>query len=77
MNLSRLIIIDFGIATKYLLPSGKHIEKTESDRFKGSMIFASKNVFHFWESSRRDDLISLVYFLIFYLDESRLTYIKE
>lgn len=41
------------------------------------MIFASKNVFNFWDSSRRDDLISLVYFLIYYLDESRLSFIKE
>ena len=47
MNLSRLIIIDFGIATKYLLPSGKHIEKTESDRFKGSMILRAKMYFIF------------------------------
>lgn len=77
MNLNRLYLIDFGIATKYRKPNGEHIEKLNCERFKGSMIFASKNVFNFWDSSRRDDLISLVYNLIFYLDESRLSFIKD
>jgi hypothetical protein len=40
------------------------------------MLFASKYSFNFVRTSRRDDLISLVYLLIFLIDHSRLTFIN-
>ncbi len=40
------------------------------------MLFASKYSFNFVRTSRRDDLISLVYLLIFLIDYSRLTFIN-
>ena len=41
------------------------------------MLFASKNVFNFTMASRRDDMISLCYLLIYLLDESQLKIINE
>lgn len=41
------------------------------------MLFASKNSFKFLRTSRRDDLISLVYILIFMIDIDRLKFINE
>jgi hypothetical protein len=36
--------------------------------FQGNLIFASKNAFKLNTLSRRDDLISLVYFLLYLVD---------
>jgi hypothetical protein len=41
------------------------------------MLFASKNSFKFLRTSRRDDLISLVYIIIFMIDIDRLKFINE
>lgn len=41
------------------------------------MLFASSTAFQFKQTSRRDDLISLVYLLVFLLDLSRLTFISD
>lgn len=41
------------------------------------MLFASKNSFNFVSTSRRDDFISLVYILVFFLDMGRLKFINR
>lgn len=69
-------MVDFGLVAKYKDDDGNHIAQGTSDLFKGSMLFASKYIFQFQKSSRRDDLISLVYNLIFMLDPSRMTFIN-
>jgi hypothetical protein len=63
--------------TEYKEPSGQHIKEGTSDKFKGSLLFASKNSFDFVATSRRDDLISLCYLLIYLVDENQLGFIKE
>ena len=61
-------VIDFGFSTRNVVKStGKHIEKSRLDTFRGNMIFASINQLNFFSTSRRDDLISLVYLLIYFL----------
>lgn len=66
--MDKLYLIDFGISTKFKDDAGNHVEANPVKKFKGSLVFASKHIFNFTESSRRDDLISLAYFLIYYLD---------
>ena len=41
------------------------------------MLFASQTAFKFKQTSRKDDLESLIYILIFLLDLSRLTFIND
>ena len=43
----------------------------------GNMMFASVNAFNFKPTSRRDDLISLSYLLIYLLNPNQLTFVKE
>ena len=61
-------MIDFGLAKKYLDASGKHVPIAKEQVFSGNMIFASKNAFNMVTQSRRDDLISLCYFMIYLVD---------
>ena len=77
MQLFKLRFIDFGLVTRFLDEKKEHIKDGISDKFKGSMLFASKNSFKFLRTSRRDDLISLVYILIFMIDIDRLKFINE
>lgn len=64
-TMNRLHLIDFGISQRYLDKNGKHLEFKTGVPFKGNVIFSSKNAFAQISLSRRDDIISLVYFLIF------------
>lgn len=41
------------------------------------MLFASQTAFQFMQTSRKDDLESLIYILVFLLDLSRLTFIND
>lgn len=61
-------IIDFGFATPYLdldHESRQHLSKYEVDMFRGNLVFASPNQLKFHSTSRRDDLISLFYLIVF------------
>ena len=71
-----LRLIDFGLITPYKKADGEHIDYKTPDKFKGSMLFASKNAFDFTMMSRRDDLIALCYVLVFLIDENRLGFIN-
>jgi serine/threonine protein kinase len=61
-------IIDFGMATKYIDNNGVHKPMHQMKEFKGNLIFASTSVVSFNRPSRKDDLISLSYFLLFLLN---------
>ena len=61
-----IYIIDFGLCKKYRSSkTGRHILPKMTGRFNGNFKFASPNVIRGKESSRRDDLISLGYMLIY------------
>jgi casein kinase I homolog HRR25 len=74
-ELDQLKLIDFGIASSYAnikslfrepKKDDEHIEM-ESQRFKGNYAFCSPNALRNKSTSRRDDLLSLLYILIFLL----------
>jgi len=64
-NPDTLKLIDFGLCTKYLNESGEHIDQKESQKFRGNVLFCSPNQMNFESTSRRDDVISLFYFLVY------------
>ena len=61
-------MIDFGLAQKYLDAQGNHIPAVREKYFQGNLIFASKHCFNLVTHSRRDDLISLSYLLLYLID---------
>ena len=62
-------IIDFGLAKQYIDKNGKHKPCIEHLNIIGTLRYISKNVHEGQEPSRRDDLISFVYILIFLLNK--------
>ena len=66
---TKFYLLDFDFSNLYVDENGKHVEF--SDRyfgFRGSLPFASLFNHHGMELSRRDDLVSLGYILIFLLN---------
>ena len=64
-TLHQLKLIDFGLATRYLDDNGKHIKKEKRKKFVGNLALSSSHAMKFNAVSRRDDLISLCYMLIY------------
>ena len=61
-----IYVVDFGLCKRYIsLKTGKHISEKITGKFNGTLIYSSPNVVKGIESSRRDDLISLGYMLIY------------
>ena len=61
-----IYIVDFGLCKKYRSSkSGKHIQLKDTKKFNGTLKYASSNVLQGKEASRRDDLISLGFTLLF------------
>ena len=61
-----IYIVDFGLCKKYKSSkTGKHIRLRNTKKFNGTIKYSSVNIIKGIESSRRDDLISLGYVLIF------------
>ena len=64
---SIIYLVDFGISKVYRDKKRSHISKMNDMGFVGTRLFASPNAHFMITQSRRDDLISLGYTLI-YLD---------
>jgi len=64
-SLHEIRLVDFGFAARYMTKEGHHIPQDEVDVFRSNMIFATVNQFDFKVTSRRDDLQSLCYLLIY------------
>ena len=63
-----IYVVDFGLCKKYRSSkTGKHILPKLTGKFNGTLRYASSNIVKGKESSRRDDLISLGYMLIYLL----------
>ena len=63
-NKGKISIIDFGLSKKYK-NNKKHIEFKTNKEIVGSKNFCSINVMNGYEYSRRDDLISIGYILLY------------
>uniref|UniRef100_A0A6C0IFU6 non-specific serine/threonine protein kinase n=1 Tax=viral metagenome TaxID=1070528 RepID=A0A6C0IFU6_9ZZZZ len=81
----KINIIDFGLCKSYL-NNEKHMEMKKTSSLIGTPTYASVNAHNFMELSRRDDLESLGYMLIYFylgqldwqkIDSSDHTLIKE
>ena len=60
-----LYLIDFGISRKYRSSRGKHLKYSLTGKFYGTLKFSSYNATRGVEQSRRDDLESIGYTLVF------------
>ena len=65
-NNKQLHIIDFGFCKSYLIDD-KHIQMKKTNSLIGSMSYASIHAHCFYEQSRRDDLESIGYMLIYFI----------
>jgi casein kinase I family protein HRR25 len=65
-NDKNIYIIDFGFCKCYLIDDDKHIPYKQTRNLIGSNTYASINAHNFIELSRRDDLESLGYMLIYF-----------
>lgn len=59
-----IVLIDFGIAKKYLDDNGNHIDYENGCQFVGTYKYSSLNVMKGESPSRRDDLISWFYSVV-------------
>ena len=65
-------LIDFGFSKKYInIENGKHIElRKNKETIVGTLNFVSSHIINGIEPSRRDDIISIIYVLIYlYIDD--------
>jgi len=78
---NKIFIIDFGLCKKYCNDKKEHIEFKKINKIIGTPSFVSLNIYNLDEPSRRDDLESMVYILLFlYLkkdDEKNLVNCKK
>ena len=63
-----IYLIDFGLSKKYQSSvTGKHIKYGKVKKFTGTTLFGSANALMCMEQSRRDDLESIGYMLIYFM----------
>lgn len=63
-----IYMIDFGLARRYITKRDQHISLTEGRKLTGTARYASANVHIGLTPSRRDDLESIVYVLLYLLN---------
>lgn len=62
-------MIDFGVSRKYIKEdTGKHIKNSQVNSFVGNIIFASHHAFECKTLSRRDDIIQIIYNLVYLMN---------
>ena len=63
--LDNIFLVDFSFCKKYINSNGEHILKNKINKIIGSINYISLNVHDLTEPSRRDDLESVIYILIY------------
>ena len=61
------VLIDFGLAHWITDYNGIHVERTKAERFKGTWAFCSLRTAVRIKQTRRDDVESLLYMILFML----------
>lgn len=64
-NKKKLYCIDFGLSKRYINKNGKHIDFSNEKKFCGTARYASIAAHESCEQSRKDDLESLGYILVY------------
>jgi serine/threonine protein kinase len=65
---NKIYLIDFGLCSQYLNENGAHIKQVKNyNSVVGTALFASINAHSGCELSRKDDIESLIYTLIYLL----------
>ena len=73
-----LNLIDFGLASNWKnLKTGQHHEDEKVSYFKGNIYFASANKMMYRRPSRQDDLHSLVYLMIYIINEGNIPQLDQ
>ena len=68
-NPQKIFLIDFGLTQKFIEDNGQHTAKTYYRSFSGNFLFASLNSCRGFNKSRRDDVESIFYILIYLLNK--------
>lgn len=74
-NGDKLYCIDFGLAKKYITKDGSHYKFSENNKFCGTARYASIAAHKGYTQSRKDDLESVAYLLV-YLFKSKLPWMN-
>ena len=69
-NVKRVYMIDFGLSRRFKTSKGEHISYKDNKTLTGTARYVSINTHIGIEQSRRDDLESFVYVLIYFLKGS-------
>ena len=75
-NKNKIYFIDFEYAKKYI-KKGKHIDNVKARHIKGNIIYISANALRGNKTSRRDDIESLCYNIIYYMKGGKLPWSNE
>lgn len=68
-----IVLVDFGFANFYVDKEGNHIDQSETvETFQGNLLFASLEQLNFCKTSRRDDMVSLGYLLMYLLNNNEM-----
>jgi len=67
INTEKIYLIDFGFCKSYRTSNGEHIENKPLTKIIGTPNYISINVHNLLQPSRRDDLESIIYILIYML----------
>ena len=68
-SLNSINLVDFGFVSKYL-KGGKHIAVKDLNHFRGNIMYSSVHQMDFKTTSRRDDMIALLYLTVYLLNGS-------
>lgn len=71
-NANVIFLIDYNISPKFRDATGKHVVKENLHKFTGNFMFASLNSCRGNTKSRRDDIESMFYLLIYLLNKNYL-----
>jgi serine/threonine protein kinase len=69
---SVVYLIDFGLSIKYKNEDGSHVAKEDLKKFSGNLKFASLNSCRGYNKSRRDDIQSIIFVMVYLMNDSTL-----